>query len=897
MLKTARKISCVLAAVIAFGSLSFYKQSAKAAGVWDCTILPEGSSYANTEEDSLDLYFKTDGNEGKANAERNYDLSENEQICISFTSEFSSEDSGAVRRLNLQNNSLTSTEILNMTGTSLKVFGTSVEQSLEAGEKYRFDIGIKPDTGYASIWLDSEQIYSGAIGSKWKNFNYSSMNVLFRNTSSSKKSTLESRWEIGEYSLTDTSEDFTVSPKNGEEFVDSERGGIDIKFSGLKAPSVFEKDNFELTADSEPITVTTERNGNSVRLVLSNGLEPGKHYALTIKSICDTFGTIQKENEVIEFDTADSDYEKASVSISSDKTSIYDTESAYITVNARSSLGIAKTVIYVNDKEYTSFDGTAEGFEFSGESGKYKIYAEVTDAMGGKAVSETVVIEILHNDAPIITISGIANGTTYDSAKLKNIKISSTDNDGSVESLIMELDGEITELKTDDDNELDLSGLAPAIHKMKITATDNFGTSTEKEVTFTVIAGYTTTPVFSSDFNSYVSDGTTSPGLSFTLNGDAQLISSQDYGEEHGTVVLFKTDGEEVNGTSAQGSWGRIVTSNTTDGFIISLDINLLNDKGYFYYMVKHPTMSPLAMDVQIKGSELTLNNNGSVAVRVQLEPGKWYNTKYKVDLKSHTYSYWLDGELIADDFNFGNPAITQADTRLVMEFIDKIPTECGLVFDNLSVEYIKPIPQITAISYDNEEITSKISPYAEKLNLTLNTALAANTINKESVRLYCGDERVYYDSLVYDSDARKIEITLSEQLRSAEKYSIELTDKVTTSDGGEISGGISGEFDVDYMDVDTAKLEIKKNGGTVHAEGSIYNRTGTPGSCYVIVNVFNGKRLVNTRVQKISYGRGMFTDFSTGSADMTGGTRAEVYIWNSLLKPKPLSSKIYTAD
>lgn len=898
MLKSANKISCLLAAAIAFGSLSLYSHNTKAAGLWECTALPEGSSHVNAEEDSLDLYFKTDGNEGKATAERSYDLTGNEQICISFTSEFSSSENGAVRRLNIQNNSLTTIEIINITGTALKVFGTQSGQTLEAGRKYQFDIGIKPDTGYAVVWLDSEQIYSGALGTKWKNFNYSSMNVIFRNTSASKTSSLESEWKIGNYSLTDTTEEFATAPADGEGFVDSERGGIDVKFSGLKSPAVFAEDNFELTADGEPAAFTVERTGNTARIVPVGGLEPGVHYAFTIKAISDVFGTVQCENQTVEFDTADSDYEKASVSISADKECIYDTESTYITVDARSSLGIAETVIYVNDEVYETFNGAPEGLEFSGERGKYKVYAEVTDVMGGRAVSDTIVIDILHNDVPTITIAGIVNGMTYDASKLKNVSVYASDSDGSVESLVMDIDGEVTELNTTESNELDLSYLAPSIHRMRITAVDNLGTAEEKELTFTVLSGYTTTPVFSSDFNTYVSDGTTSPGLTFTLVGDAQLISSQDYGEEHGTVVLFKTDGEEQNGATAQGSWGRIVTSNTTDGFIITMDINLLNDKGYFYYMVKHPTMSPLAMDVQIKDGQLTLNNKGSVAVRVQLEPGKWYNTKYKVDLKSHTYSYWMDGELLADDFTFGNPAITQADTRLVMEFTDKqVPTECGLAFDNLYVDYIKPIPQITSITYDDEEVTSKVSPYASKLNVKVNTALASSSINKESVRLYCGDERVYYDSISYDSTDRKITIILSEKLRSAEQYTIELTDRVTTSDGGEISEGISGGFEVDYMDVDTAELEIRKSGGSVSATGSIYNRTGVSGQCYVIVNIFNGSRLVNTKVQRISYGRGTLTAFSTDAVDMTGGTRAEVYVWSSLKKPVPLSSRVYTLN
>lgn len=894
MLKSANKISCLLAAAIAFGSLSLYNFEAKAAGSWECSALPGNSSYANAEEDSLDLYFKTDNNEGRANAERSYDLSANDQICISFVSEISTIDSGAVRRLNIQNNSLTTTEIINITGSTLKVFGTQFEKSLEAQREYQFDIGIKPDTGYAVVWLDSEQIYSGELGNKWKNFTYSSMSILFRNTSSSQISSLESEWKINDYSLTDNSDVFTTSPENGEAFVDSERGGIDIKFSGLKAPETFSKENYELLKDNEAVEFHVERSGNAARIVPENGLEPGKHYSLSIKTISDVFGTLQRENEIIEFDTADADYEKASVSIASDSENIYDNESAYITVDAYSSHGIQKTVIYVNDEEYKVFEGMPENFEFTGEEGTYKMYAEVTDIMGGKAVSETIEINILHNEPPVISVSGLVNGMSYETSKLTNIEISASDSDGTIDYLRAEVNGQEYELDPAVKNTLDLSSLEPDMYTLTVYTADNSGTTESKEIAFTVLEGYTTTRVFTSDFNSYISDGTTSPGITFTMGGDAQLISSKDYGEEHGTVVLFKTDGGEVGGNTAHGSWGRIVTSNTTDGFIIQMDINLLNDKGFFYFMLKHPTQSPLAMDVQIKSGELTLNNNGSIAVRRNLTPGEWYTIIYRVDLKNHKYWFTLDDELLADEFNLGNTSLTQVDTRLVMEFPDKVPTECGLAFDNMTVDYITPIPQVTSVTGDDKQVVSRISPYTNKLNIAVNTELSSATINRETVQLYCGDERVYYESIKYDSTSRMLTITLSEKLRADHDYTVVITDNVTTADGGIITGGMRGEFSVDYSDIDVSSLALNLSGNSMVASGSIYNRTGVPGQCYVIVNIFNGSRMVNTYVQKISYSRGLETNFKIEEVDMSGGTRAEAYVWNSLSKPEPLSSRIY---
>lgn len=622
MKKAAKKISSLLVAAIIINSLSLFILPANASGVWNCTSAPSGSAFAEAEESNLDLYFKSEGNEGKANAERLYDLSGNEEICISFKSEFSSDSTEAVRRLNIQNNSLTTTEILNITGTSLKLFGTPNTFQPEPNRAYQFDIGIKPDTGYAVVWIDGEQVYQGVLGNKWKNFNYSAMKVLFRNTSSGKNSSLESRWQISDYYLSDTDEGFIASPEDGERYIDSSRESIDIRFNGAKAPAVYAAENFELSAEDKPVDVITERVGAALRIIPVGGLEPGRHYTLRIKAISDIFCNLQQENALLEFTTADSGYERAEVKISADETLIYDTDTANISIASKSSQGVIKTVIYVNDDIYTQHDGKLENIEFSAQSGTYKIYAEVIDGMGAKVVSEPIIIEILHNDAPTISVTGLVNGASYDAAKLKSVSISAADTDGSVEMLELDINGDVTALNPAEENILDLSGLNPAIYNVRISAADNLGTYSEKLLSFTLLSGYVTKNVFKSDFNTYVSDGTASPGLSFVLNGDAQLLSSEEYGKEHGTVVIFKTDGGEAGGTNANGSWGRIVTSNTTDGFIITMDINLLSDKGQFYYMVKHPTMSPLAMDVQIKEGQLNLNDSGSAAVKKQLDPG-----------------------------------------------------------------------------------------------------------------------------------------------------------------------------------------------------------------------------------------------------------------------------------
>lgn len=865
-------------------------------GGWECTTLPEGSSQVTAYEDSIKMYFKTEGNEGKANAEKIFDFSANEQICISFNTTFTGTDNGIVRRLNLQNSSLITTELINITGTSLKVFGTAAD-TLSENQEYTFDIGVIPETGFAVVWLNGEKIYSGELGSKWKKFNYSSMRVLFRNTSSSKTSTLESEWSITDFRTGDKNAGFKVNPADGEVFVDSSLENITMAFDGINSPEMFTSDNFMLTANGETIECSAERDGNKAVITPKNGFLPDTEYVVTVKAVKDIFGNVVEENKSSSFTTADSSYVPSSVVLSADKTSFYDNESTFITVKAQSSSGIASTKIYVNNAVYQEYDGEPKDFDFTAESGRYKIYAEITDNMGGKAVSQTVTLDILHNDLPVIDVNGIANLGEYEAEKLKNITVAVSDADGNVVQSEIYINGELYDSFADAEKTLDLSSLSAGIYTVKFIAEDNLGGITEKEITITVLEGYTASRYFFSDFNSYTSDGTTSPGIPFFLNGDAQLLASKDYGEEHGTVVLFRTDGKEVDGVNANGSWGRLGTTNTRDGFTITMDINLVNDKGQFYFMMKHPTQSVLCMDVLITEGQLTLANGGSIAVRQNLTPGEWYTITYKVDIKNHKYWFSLNGEPLADEFNMGNRSIEQIDARLIMEFPNKEPVSCGIAFDNLTVDYISPISQITAIGYDDTPKCSKVSPYAENLIVTVNTALQENTMNRESVLLYCGDERVNYESLAYDSSARTITLKLSEKLRSDHDYRVVLTNKVTTADGGIMPNGITGEFKTDYNNIDIKQLDIVKGNGQIYNRGTIYNRTGKSDECYIITNIFKGKRLVDTYTERTAVSSRSETVFSTSPVSIDSGCRAEVYVWSSLVRPSSISSRIYSLD
>lgn len=863
------------------------------AGEWECSALPEGAAISEADGNELLMSFETGGAASSASAKKTYDLTEYGRICISFTAEFGGTSSSAQRKLSIQNSSLMSTELINICGASLKLFGADTGLVLTENTPAVFDIGIDRDTRDAAVWVDGKLIFSGNIGSKWKNFNYGSMQIYFRNYCNAGAGSFSSFLKITEFSLTDNEQGFTSMPADGAEAVDSDE--IVIFYKGLKSPQVFSPENYTLEQGGEAVPFTVVRKGAAAYITPEGGFSSQAQYTLTILKIEDVFGNTESENQTVSFKTAVSGYEKPQVEISADRERIYDTEAVCISADAVSGYGIESVSVYVNGQKYREFPGSKAELSFSAEAGVYSIYAEARDSLGGYGESEAVTVTVVHNELPEIFVEGIENSKVYDGADLTEVLVRAEDADGEVTELSVYINNTLEKTTSGGSISLDLSGLEPGIYIMAVYAADNSGFTRSRDIMFTVSRGTKVITRYESDFSNYVSDGTASPsGLQFILSGDARILSSDDYGEDHGTVAVFKSEGEEENGKTAHGSWARLNTTGTTNAFSITMDINFRNRDAQFYYMLKHPSQSVVCIDVMFSEGVFTLRDGGKTAFSMEYEPDRWYTINYTVDIVNHKYWFTMDGELLADGFKIGNSAHTLVDARLVMEFPGG-PVPCGMAFDNMKVEYIEPLTQITSIGCDEDPASAKVSPYAKELFVNLNTELQADSLNSATVLLFCGDEQIPYKKLGYSSGDKRITISLSESLRSNQKYTVKLTNRVCDSSGTYLTGGIEGGFFVDYADLDVYELKLSENGGSICAEGSIINKTESPSDCYIILNIFSGSKLVDTAVKKVTAAEKGQTAFKTDLLSKSAAQTAEAYVWSSLNNPVSVASEIYT--
>ena len=132
------------------------------------------------------------------------------------------------------------------------------------------------------------------------------------------------------------------------------------------------------------------------------------------------------------------------------------------------------------------------------------------------------------------------------------------------------------------------------------------------------------TTVYENDFETYQSDGAVLPAGG-ALYGDGKLISADEYGEEHGTVAQFSTEGILVDDRLASGSWIGIPTAGAGTHFFIELDLYLDGNVGSgFRFMLKQPGEMVLALDVSLQNNTLQMKNGSSETTTWNLQPYTW---------------------------------------------------------------------------------------------------------------------------------------------------------------------------------------------------------------------------------------------------------------------------------
>lgn len=870
-----------IAALILTGVMTFISAAAAlAADNWECVVTPdEGGNIAEAYGGNISLSFGGGNSARSTSAERVYDLSKNEQINISFKASYTGSSSLVNRRIYLRNSSTKSTELINFNGTSVKTLGqTEIMKNTAENTLYSVSIGIKPENAYMVIYINGEKVYDDFMVSKWKSFDFSELKVYVRNHTSSKEEDVVSEFKISDFEISDSVSSFVTTPSDGDTFVStSDLDAFEIKFDG--AVSGVDADFYK---DGETAEFEVKSEGSRAYIIPKLGFEENSQYRIDIKSADDLFANKVIFGKSVTFSTAQGGYSLPDVTVNAENTDIFDTQTTTVFVHSESDYGIEKTELYKNGELAEVFDGADGEYIFGGDAGKYEFYAVSYDINGGKSSSVKTVITVRHNDVPKISVSGVTSGEAASPSELKNVIISSSDNDGEVVYLCVMIDGETVKEENSESFTVDLSGISLGLHQMKVIARDNNSGESEKLIKLVISGESNVRQIVFNDFEGYSSDGSAFPsGLNYpAITGDAKIISSDEYGKEHGTVAVFKTDGKAVDGKTASGSWARLNTTGTTYSYSIEMDLYQLTEYGKTFFIFKHPSQSAAGTYIEIYEDRIKVAGTDTTKF-FDFPHGQWHHIRFDVDMVKHYYSFWLNGDLIADKFSI-SPALTQIDTRLVLDMLNT-SEYMGYALDNLSIKYIEPTAQFTEVGYDGRFGDDLISPVAETLCFKLNAKLTAATLNDKTVLLYENGEKMKLGKISYNFDEGIITVKLFQKLKSASKYRIELTDGVSDSSGLPLTNGASASFETGYAPLDVKSAAVTVLNGKSYGRCIFTNTTGESAECFIILNIFSGDTPVDTVVKKVIIPVGDSTQADITGPEIKSGEKAEMYIWKSL--------------
>lgn len=873
-------------AVVSAALLSVLCAVGVAASEWTLDV-STATSKATAVGSSIELSFESDTAARSASAEKEFDFSENEEINIAFGISFQGTSDKANRRVYLRNSSSKAVELINIPGTDFEVLGSVVKSDLNENTEYAVRIGINPKTKDMIVLLDDETVFDGNIGTKWKVDNLSAAKIYIRNNTTAKTADIVSEMKLNNVSIGDKPAAVVTSPANGSDFVDANTlGEISVTFSSPVTASSLDEGNFALTRNGETVEISVEPVGfDKVNIKPQEGFLKNSTYELTVGVIYNFFGEACASDVKSSFTTATDGYEPPEISIEAEKKEIYDNQTTKIQVTASSENGIKWIKLYSDGEAVKETSGnTSLSYTFSGKKGEHTLYAVASDENGGEVKSEEIKITVLHNETPTV-VTSIKNGESYSPQDLEFVDISATDSDGEVVKIEVFAGSKLVAEFQGSSGTVNLSGLSHGRNLITAIAYDNMEASGSTEVSI-VLSGEAKTRVYlETDFESYQSSGTSDPsGIMFVRTGDCKTISSTDYGKEHGTVVEVSTEGELVDGTSAAGSWCRFNTTGTKSAFSIEVDIYLGDENVNPAFLLKHPSQSIAITQVEFNknGEGLFLHNNKGASKTVKLETKRWYRVKYQVDMLKHTYSFWLDGELLADNFGTLNE-LTQIDSRFVINFAKGTPAPAKVAFDNLKITLIEPVAQITGVGYDNVTAAGKVSPEAKTLTFTLNTSLAPATLNKDTALLKRGSEKMIYEAVSYDDATKTITLTVEEPLRSASDYTFELTSKVSDASGVPLTNGAFAYFQTGYKPLDVMEAEVVTNGDSAYGTGTLINDTNNQQSLIIIVNVFDATKLTDTFAYEEKVPANSKKSFTTDDVAFEEGNTVEMYFWNTL--------------
>lgn len=874
-----RLISVLLAMFILSGSFSLVtakNTTNHLNGFEVVTSLPENSSYLDVSE-GLELGFTTNSEKGDVKINKPLSIDSN-VLVMTVTFMVSCIDSVNRCKITVKDPEKASNtcDLINIQGTELYSFAKKSGKiaDLEPGIEYTVTLAVDNSDKSGTVWYNSECIFSGNLGTAWKNFDMSDLVLEVRNYTTL-SATIDSEFFVSKLLIGKGGELTSTLPENGDSFVEvSEESGIKLFFDGIIPPAMLNDKNYKLTENGTEKKFTVSEADGAVLIIPENGYAEQSKYELTILKITDILNNTTEENRIIEFETTSADYKKAEIFIQCSSTEIYEGESAKISVIVKSG-NIENMCIIVNDEIVKEFTEAPYEYTLSEPEGTYVIGAFGTDSYGGKTIAENVTVSVHKNEAPEI-FSALTDGKSYSKAFLEKVLIEATDSDGSISKVQALLDGEFFKELTEAPYVFDFSKVKSGRHTLEFTATDNHNKTSSAYCNILIEGNVNLTENNFWDMEN---------GSSMKLNkagGSEDFIYTAEYAEyteEHGTVAEFTT------GTDGKGNQCYVLfpTSVMKGKYQVEMDIYPdFTGGGQLMFLQRQSSMANTSHEITFYSDRIQFRTtNGAEHKTVTYEQKKWHHIIYTINHYNNTYSFSMDNEILVSDVPFQNSTIEgPSELRGIASFAKD--QRIRFLFDNLKLSAVDEEPVIKSVGDEFKNEAEAVSPYSGILYLNLSSAIDKD-ITAENISLSSAKKEVKITEALVENS--RIKLTLDEPLDSQREYIAEISN-IKTVAGSVIKDNIDITFKTDYYKADLKNL-IKGVGNSI--SGTLVNQLDDNKIYYIVLASFKGEQMQDITVKKITAKKGE-NPFTTDVIQKNTEDFLRISVWDSLTE-----SVIYT--
>lgn len=524
---------------------------------------------------------------------------------------------------------------------------------------------------------------------------------------------------------------------------------------------------------------------------------------------------------------------------------------------------------YVNGEKYASCEDGNAACILSSTPGVYSVYARVL--FGAFYVeTEAVNITVYPNTAPTVYFKDLDGSLVMEEGSLDFVELDAEDEDG-IASVTVYINGKQSEILTNAPYLVDITGLPLGTSNIRAVAEDSFGKASECTLSAEVYK------YFYEDYLNESEFGDSPEGFSFiTQSGFIETRQT-----DKGNSLFIGMDTPAPGATSGE-AYANISVS-SLKSFVLEFDFKT---DALYSSSLKRAEFRTAKGHMYFLNMADNLKIGPNYTASMDYEPDTWYHFTLDADLNSHVIKCSVDGGP-STAVNIDSSLTSLGSLRLCGPAGTDVKTYAA--FDNIVIRKKTEVPVVADVNGGKP-----VPAGSTVITARLSGSLMPSSVNASTVSLIDSDGRpAAVESVEYNAAGNMITIKTKSGLKSDSKYYIVLSGDVLLNDAVSAGKDIFADFSTTREGVGISECIFTKTGKALNAGLSAYNESDTDFDGYAVMTVWSGNSFRTKIIEHVSISAGDTADV-TLTCDINDGGAAEVYLYDSLIRPDMAADRIY---